>query len=163
MCQHLPPAVTASLILRPIARQRGLRLVEQGPRRYLGHDDAGRGRVLMRPDIALLDVDGRPVAILDTKWKRLEAHDPLSGLSSADLYQMASYAAAYRCRTVALLYPEQVALSAGQTPRLSLDGLFQATLALQAIPVENRLGEALRRALDAALISGRPMALENQR
>ncbi len=153
---------TAS-ILRPITRQHGLRLVEQGPRRYLGHDEDGRGRLLMRPDIALLDVDGRPVAIFDTKWKRLEAKDPLSGLSSADLYQMASYATAYRCRTVALLYPEQISLSAGQSTRLGLDSQFQSTVLLQAIPVKSRLGVAQRRALDSALFSGRPSELANLR
>nr|WP_239056835.1 McrC family protein [Wenzhouxiangella limi] len=126
---------TAS-VLRPIARQRGLRLVEQGPRRYLGHDEAGRGRVLMRPDIALLDVDGRPMAILDTKWKRLETQNPLSGLSSADLYQMASYSASYHCRKVALLYPEQIALTMNQGHKIRLKGALSAELLVLSTPID---------------------------
>ena len=153
---------TAS-VLRPIARQRGLRLVEQGPRLYLAHDEAGRGRVLMRPDIALLDGDGRPVAILDTKWKRLETQDPLSGLSSADLYQMASYSSAYRCRKVALLYPEQNGLISARQHRLKVDSQFQANLVLQAIPIESKLGEPSRRALDVSLFSSSPAISEIQR
>ena len=125
-------------LLRPMARRHGLRLVEQGPRRYLGYDDKGRGRLLMRPDIALLDQDGLPVAILDTKWKRLEAQEPMAGVSNADLYQMSSYATAYRCRNVGLLYPEQNRLQAGEHHHLQLDGQFQAVLALQGVPMESR-------------------------
>lgn len=142
---------TAS-VLRPIASQRGLRLVEQGPRRYFGHDEAGRGRVLMRPDIAVLDADGLPVAILDTKWKRLEGEDPLSSLSSADLYQMASYASAYRCRTAALLFPEQLGLTMAQTNRISLDTTFPALLAVQAIPIEPSLSQSVVKTLSSSLL-----------
>ena len=131
---------TAS-VLRPIARQRGLRLVEQGPRRYLGHDEAGHGRVLMRPDIALQDGGGRLVAILDAKWKRLEAREPLSGLSPADLYQMASYSAAYRCTTVCLLYPEQAGLNNNRRHQLRVDSHPPTFLALQSIPIARVLGE----------------------
>ncbi|TVQ28518.1 MAG: hypothetical protein EA370_16455 [Wenzhouxiangella sp.] len=126
---------TASL-LRPIARRQGLRLVEQGPRRYLGHDETGRGRLLMRPDIALLDPDGRPIIIVDTKWKRLEGNDPMAGLSPADLYQMASYANAYRCASVCLLYPAQSTLPAGQSHRLQLNLANIARLTLQSVGFE---------------------------
>lgn len=93
--------------LRPTARKMGLRLMEQGPRKYLGEDDSGKGRLLMRPDISLLNALNRPVAILDTKWKLLESSNPLASLSSADLYQLSTYASAYRCDQVMLLYPEQ--------------------------------------------------------
>ncbi|HIB66931.1 MAG TPA: hypothetical protein EYO33_17910 [Phycisphaerales bacterium] len=93
--------------LRPTVRKMGLRLMEQGPRKYLGEDDSGKGRLLMRPDISLLDELNRPVAILDTKWKLLESSNPLASLSSADLYQLSTYASAYRCVQVMLLYPEQ--------------------------------------------------------
>lgn len=93
--------------LRPTARKMRLRLVEQGPRKYLGEDDSGKGRLLMRPDISLLNAMNRPVAIMDTKWKLLEASNPLASLSSADLYQLSTYANAYHCNQVTLLYPEQ--------------------------------------------------------
>jgi len=128
---------TASL-LRPMARRQGLRLVEQGPRRYLGYDETGRGRLLMQPDIALLDPDGLPVVILDTKWKRIDAQEPMAGLSPADIYQMSSYANAYRCRNVGLLYPEQSRLQSGEHHHLQLDGQFQAVLSLQAVPLESQ-------------------------
>ena len=144
---------TAS-VLRPIARQRGLRLIEQGPRRYLGHDEAGRGRVLMRPDIALLDGDGRPVAILDAKWKRLEAREPLAGLSPADLYQMVSYAAAYRCSTITLLYPEQLALTVAQRCELRLGSTLPAVLTVQTMPIEPTLSNSTLAALTNALLPG---------
>ena len=51
----------------------------------------------MRPDISLLDTLNRSVTILDTKWKILDATNPLASLSSADLYQLSAYASAYRC------------------------------------------------------------------
>lgn len=93
--------------LRPTVRQMGLRLIEQGPRKYLGEDSTGKGRLLMRPDISLLNTLNQPVAILDTKWKLLNSDNPLASLSSADLYQLSTYASAYRCDRVMLLYPEQ--------------------------------------------------------
>lgn len=95
--------------LRPTARKMGLRLMVQGPRKHLGEDESGKGRLLMRPDISLLNALDRPVAILDTKWKLLDTGNPLASLSSADLYQLSTYASAYRCRQVMLMYPEQAA------------------------------------------------------
>ncbi len=130
-------------ILRPLARKQGLRLIEQGPRRYLGRDETGRGRLLMRPDISLLDQHHRPVVILDTKWKRLDGQEPLSSLSSTDLYQMATYSAAYRCPTVGLVYPEQIGLSPGRHHKLSLDGPFPGRLLLQSLPIGENVGDRL--------------------
>ena len=107
--------------LRPTARKMGLRLMEQGPRRYLGKDDSGKGRLLMRPDISLWNALNRPVAILDTKWKLLDSGNPLASLSSADLYQLSTYAGAYRCEQVMLLYPEQAGFREGHTIDLKLE------------------------------------------
>lgn len=126
--------------LRPLARRKGLRLVEQGPRRHLGHEENGKGRLLMRPDISLLDANRRPVAILDTKWKRIYGPDPLAALSAADLYQLTAYATAYGCDAVVLLYPEQMYLPAGESHVLTLDGPQSARLMLQAVPID---GQAL--------------------
>lgn len=127
--------------LRPLARREGLKLLEQGPRHYLGQEESGRGRLLMRPDISLLDESGLPLVILDTKWKRIEGPDPLAALSAADLYQLAAYASAYGCGSVVLLYPEQAHLRAGQHHVVTLAG-SGARLALAAIPVD---GTALGR------------------
>ncbi len=64
--------------LRLLARRQGLRLVEQRPRRHLANDEHSTVRLLIRPDIVLLDKEQRPVTILDTKWKRLTNQDPLA-------------------------------------------------------------------------------------
>jgi 5-methylcytosine-specific restriction enzyme subunit McrC len=124
--------------LRPLARRHGLRLVEQGPKRHLGHDANGKGRLLMRPDISLLGSNKNPMAILDTKWKHLEDQDPLKSLSPADLYQINAYSTAYGCAAVGLLYPEQLHLPAGRAHVLTLTGSQSARLTLQAIPLDGR-------------------------
>ncbi|PKG48426.1 McrC family protein [Halomonas sp. MES3-P3E] len=124
--------------LRPLARRQGLRLVEQRPRRYLASDEHGKGRVLMRPDIALLDKNQRPVTILDTKWKRLPNQDPLSSLSAADLYQVNAYASTYGCATVGLLYPEQTFLPPGKTYALQLAGSINSNVLLQSVAVDGK-------------------------
>jgi len=54
----------------------------------------------MKPDICLKQ-NGKVVVILDAKWKQF---DKLP--SSADLYQLLSYANIYRCNKMALLYPK---------------------------------------------------------
>lgn len=119
--------------LRPTARKMGLRLMEQGPRRYLGEDDSGKGRLLMRPDISLLNALNQPVAILDTKWKLLESSNPLASLSSADLYQLSTYASAYRCDQVMLLYPEQAGFRGEY--RMALNLGRPVTLVVLAVPL----------------------------
>ncbi|MDP4557510.1 hypothetical protein Q9247_07430 [Halomonas meridiana] len=124
--------------LGPLARQQGLRLVEQRPRRHLASDKNGKGRVLMRPDITLLDKHHRPVVILDTKWKRLINQDPLSSLSAADLYQVNAYASAYGCTTVGLLYPEQTFLPAGKAYSLQLAGSVRSNVLLQSVAVDGK-------------------------
>lgn len=127
--------------LRPQARKAGLTLMEQGPRRYLGEDNSGKGRLLMRPDISLLDEQKRPVAILDTKWKLLDAGNPLASLSSTDLYQLSTYASVYRCDQVMLLYPEQAGLEGEYRMTLNLERLV--TLTVVAVPLGGNFGAIL--------------------
>lgn len=119
--------------LRPTARKMGLRLMEQGPRKYLGEDDSGKGRLLMRPDISLWNALNRPVAILDTKWKLLDSNNPLASLSSADLYQLSTYASAYCCDQVMLLYPEQAGFRGEY--RMALNLGRPVTLMVLAVPL----------------------------
>ncbi|MFL1404626.1 McrC family protein [Marinobacter sp. M1N3S26] len=107
--------------LRPTARKMGLRLMEQGPRKYLGDDSTDKGRLLMRPDISLLNAQNRLIAILDTKWKLLDSGNPLASLSAADLYQLSTYASAYRCDQVMLLYPEQAGFRGEYRMTLNLE------------------------------------------
>ena len=59
----------------------------------------------MKPDISLVH-RGEVKFILDAKWKRLnEEKAPKHGISQADMYQLYSYGAQYRCKRVALIYP----------------------------------------------------------
>ena len=61
----------------------------------------------MKPDISLVH-RGEVKFILDAKWKRLDEkkNDSKHGISQADMYQLYSYGAQYRCETVALIYPK---------------------------------------------------------
>ena len=61
----------------------------------------GQGDIFqLRPDI-VVDDD----IIVDTKWKRLDPSKRKMGISSADVYQMLTYANAYQAKRVVLLYP----------------------------------------------------------
>ena len=134
---------TASL-LRPHARRAGLKLMEQRPRRYLATDADDRGRLLMRPDICLLDEAQCPVVVLDTKWKVLGSGDPLSALSAADLYQVSTYASAYRCQQVTLVFPEQAGLSKDRSQTMSLHLLPPVQLTVRAVPVDTHSNRDLQ-------------------
>ena len=71
-----------------------------------------RGRFRTRPDI-ILRHEGRPVVVLDTKWKRIAPRidDPKQGVSQADVYQLMAYSQLYDCNRVILLYPHHHGLS----------------------------------------------------
>ena len=78
----------------------------QKPLAKIGED----GAFQMEPDISLVHEKDRKkvIFILDAKWKRLneEGNDSKHGISQADMYQLYSYGAQYRCETVALIYPK---------------------------------------------------------
>lgn len=77
----------------------------QSPRRSLAK--IGRDKAFqMKPDISLVH-RGEVKFILDAKWKRLNegGSDLKHGISQADMYQLYSYGAQYRCKRVALIYP----------------------------------------------------------
>lgn len=131
--------------LRPVARRSALRLMEQGPRRYLGVEATGQKRLQMRPDITLLDKTKRPVSILDAKWKLLESNDPLASLSPSDMYQLSTYANAYRCDKVMLLYPEQAGFQGEHRMKLDLERPVE--LIVLAIPLSST-----RNALSSSLL-----------
>ncbi len=54
----------------------------------------------MRPDL-LLEKDGRPILVLDAKWKRLAG----TPLVTADVYQMLAYCTALGVTRAVLVYP----------------------------------------------------------
>lgn len=124
--------------LRSQARQQALRLIEQGPRRYLATDDYGRSRLLMRPDITLVDETNVLHCIMDTKWKQLEHHNPVAAISTPDLYQVSAYASAYDCQDVHLLYPEQPGLPAGSTRYLTLNDRPPTRIIVHAISLNGQ-------------------------
>lgn len=86
--------------LRPL----GFDVTLQKPKRMLALDRDGAGAFELRPDIVVSDAQG-PVAILDTKWKRLLPSQPRDGVASADAYQMGAYSSRYGVERVVLLYP----------------------------------------------------------
>lgn len=77
----------------------------QSPRRSLAKIGEDKD-FQMKPDISLMD-EGKVKFILDAKWKRLNegGSDLKHGISQADMYQLYSYGAQYRCKRVALIYP----------------------------------------------------------
>jgi len=124
--------------LRPQARRQALRLIEQGPRQYLAKDDAGRSRLPMRPDITLVDETNVRHSILDTKWKQLEHQNPVAAISTSDLYQVSTYASAYNCNNVHLLYPEQPGLPAGSTRYLTLNGVHSTRITVHGVSLSGQ-------------------------
>lgn len=86
----------------------GYQLRTQGPRAYLARDNhTGDKRFQMKPDICVTRPDGEIEAIIDTKWKLVNATDAANkyGVQQADMYQLRTYADAYECSRVALWYP----------------------------------------------------------
>jgi 5-methylcytosine-specific restriction enzyme subunit McrC len=61
---------------------------------------AGQPDLSMRPDL-ILERNGRPVRVVDAKWKRL----PQGALLTADVYQVLAYCAALGVERAALVYP----------------------------------------------------------
>lgn len=95
--------------MRKWAWQQGLKIRLQGPRRYLAQRlDSGAKIFMMKPDMSCLDEDNQIVFIADAKWKLLNSKERKLGINQADLYQMLSYASAYHCDQLFLIYPTRV-------------------------------------------------------
>ena len=88
-----------------IAGADGVKVVLQGPQRHFALAREKKSAFRMRPDISVVADDDTVERIYDTKWKRLDATAAYHGVSSDDIYQLASYAGRYRCSRLALLYP----------------------------------------------------------
>jgi 5-methylcytosine-specific restriction enzyme subunit McrC len=97
-----------------------------------------------RPDI-LVKHDGRVVAVIDTKWKRLA-----KGVSHADVYQMMAYARLYSCPHLVLLYPSMPGEDAIDVETRGIakgpDRLDLATVSLEHGPrhVQSQLSELIK-------------------
>ena len=87
--------------------QRALNLpVHLQPRRHSALVDEGGGKLFqLRPD-AVIDAPGGAI-VLDTKWKRLRPEDSehKHSVKQKDVYQMLTYATAWKAKRLILLYP----------------------------------------------------------
>lgn len=129
--------------LRKEVRSHGLRVREQGPRRYLARlKDSDRPIFSMRPDISFVDGKNHPVAVADVKWKILDEREKNLGISQADMYQIGSYALRYGVKSVVLFYPFQERLT--RPVRMTLEGT-ETTLLVQPVDVSDH-SPALARA-----------------
>lgn len=98
---------------------RGLVVKTQGPRRALAWDAySGAELYTMMPDITVM-AEGRPLIILDCKWKLLDSGKKRYGVSGSDLYQLHAYSMRYGCMNLGLLYPHQASLG-GRAPVIKL-------------------------------------------
>ncbi len=68
----------------------------------------GRQLFRLRPDLLFTRPSGRPLLVLDTKYKQLDARQHRLGVSQADVYQMLAYAVRLECPQTLLLYPRWV-------------------------------------------------------
>ncbi|NCP15270.1 MAG: calmodulin-binding protein [Sphingomonadales bacterium] len=141
-----------AVLLRRALAGSGIEVTDQGGHRaclgaytgdHLGSGDAFR----TKPDIMLRR--GREiVAIIDTKWKKLNS-DPLDrkhGVSQADVYQMMAYARLYRTAELMLLYPAVPGQGCEQRKEFGIAGGSERLMIATAdVSLDERaLAEALR-------------------
>lgn len=114
------------------------RLTRERPVKNLVADDHQRMQFSLRPDFCL-QLDGKIVAIIDTKWKRLQPDELHAGVGQADLYQLLAYGHTYSCKQLLLVYPDSPALDSWQRPnfRFSPHDVGSIGLSLQTFDLEN--------------------------
>jgi 5-methylcytosine-specific restriction enzyme subunit McrC len=79
---------------------------------WIEEDERPQGKLFAtKPDL-ILKRNGKPVAIVDTKWKAIgrDLEDRKRGIAQGDVYQMMAYAQLYRVERLMLLYPHHPAL-----------------------------------------------------
>ena len=66
-------------------------------------------RFLLKPDILVKQQDGKCLAVLDTKWKRLNYNNEKysRGITREDMYQMFAYSQKFGVNKIWLVYPRQ--------------------------------------------------------
>lgn len=76
-----------------------------------------------KPDL-ILRRDGKMIAIIDTKWKRLGRNlvGPTDGVSQSDVYQLMAYARLYPTSDLMLLYPAIPGAPAGEQREFGIVG-----------------------------------------
>ena len=128
-----------------LRHQDEFRLARQGPERYLATHN-GEGAFKTKPDISLMDGDDRVVFILDAKWKEIDALKPENnyGITQSDLYQLYAYGRRYKCRKLALVYPQTRKFKAPLTYRL-LDELTLLCLPFDVTSPKNSVQRSMQR------------------
>ena len=107
-----------AVLIRRSLRPAGLIVETQGGRLFclIEDGDQRRRRFQTRPDIIVRDRQSNtPIAIVDTKWKRLSlaTEDAKHGVGQTDVYQMMAYGQLYACPDLLLLYPHHLGLGSG--------------------------------------------------
>jgi 5-methylcytosine-specific restriction endonuclease McrBC regulatory subunit McrC len=101
-------------------------------------------------DVEIADPDGRPLVIIDTKWKRLFDRRGVLRVQSDDLQQMIAYGAIRGVRSLALVYP--VLAGEGVTfesPCFAIAGEGGTSLRVYALPLlTDGIDEAARGLVD---------------
>lgn len=128
-----------------LRHQNEFRLTRQGPERYLATHN-GKGAFKTKPDISLTDGRDRVVYILDAKWKEIDASKPENnyGITQSDLYQIYAYGKRYKCRKLALVYPQTHKFSTPLTYRL-VDELTLLCLPFDVTSPRNSVQQSMQR------------------
>lgn len=104
------------LSLKHAAKDSNVQVTLQGPRSHALFEIGSEKKLFMtKPDI-VIQFEGNPVMIIDTKWKRLNRaiDDAKHGVSQSDVYQMMAYAHVYQIENLLLLYPHHGELGADE-------------------------------------------------
>ena len=130
--------------------QNTFKLTRQGPERYLATHN-GKGVFKTKPDISLTDGSGSIVFILDAKWKKINSSKPDKnyGIAQSDLYQLYAYGKRYKCRKLALIYPQTRKFKAPLTYRL-VDELTLICLPFDVTSPEKSVQESIQRLRESA-------------
>jgi 5-methylcytosine-specific restriction enzyme subunit McrC len=87
---------------------------------------------LLKPDI-LIQSGRTPLAVADTKWKRLDSKAQDLGVSESDVYQLLAYGHRYGVERAYLLYPHHPALG---FPGLKREYEIQGKLRLAIVTLD---------------------------
>lgn len=124
--------------LKPWAHHQGWHLRTQGPRKYLAMRDDTLKQFQLRPDITLVDDNGTPKLIADTKWKLLNEADRKLGVSNSDMYQLYAYAGCYEVPRLQLIYPKQSGLLSDY--KFMLHGMHEPILTVKTVDINGFRG-----------------------
>ena len=135
-----------------LRHQNEFNLTRQGPECHLATHN-GKGVFKTKPDISLTDGSSRIVFILDAKWKEIDASKPDKnyGIAQSDLYQLYAYGKRYKCRKLALIYPQTRNFKAPLTYRL-VDELTLICLPFDVTSPEKSVQESIQRLEESRII-----------